>query len=581
MGNQKSSNYNTGNQESSNYNIGNQELTNYNMDTKYERFTDTDNSQHSKYGQGVDNPAILVSCISLQPPYIEQNSYNEIISDSETDGGTSIPLFHHAPENRQDLDYLKTSSNPDLKIHYLKNKSKMMNKKKSVTMAAEDIQKEEDLPLRRRFSSGDVPEDNIKPMARMLLSPDEGFFLGRADSTARMSNSDVNSECRHRIRITEVAPSHNSILDGDQEWRIPLQQFTSKKHGKKERAKMSRRMRTYYKAQDELIGTYEDIHMEVDEDTDHTEELKKLQETAGLYAKITFLANLVLLAAKMAAAILSGSISIISSLVDSVVDLASGVIIWATGRAVRTRDPYVYPQGRTKLEPIAIVILSVVMSLASVQLIREAIEKIIVLSKGNNELPTFNIPTLVITVSTIVIKLVLWLICRRVKTSMVQVLALDHRNDVLSNSVALICGYVGSAELQSKTDITELKYIDPAGAIVISIYIIFNWWIAGYGQIKMLTGHTAKPDFLKKLTWICVNHHKKIQYVDTVRAFHFGNNFLVEVDIVLPEEMTLKEAHDIGEPLQQKLERLREVERAFVHIDYEYEHDPKDEHKTV
>ena len=37
-----------------------------------------------------------------------------------------------------------------------------MNTKKSVTMAAEDIQKEEDLPLRRRFSSGDVPEDNIK-----------------------------------------------------------------------------------------------------------------------------------------------------------------------------------------------------------------------------------------------------------------------------------------------------------------------------------------------------------------------------------------------------------------------------------
>jgi divalent metal cation (Fe/Co/Zn/Cd) transporter len=53
----------------------------------------------------------------------------------------------------------------------------------------------------------------------------------------------------------------------------------------------------------------------------------------------------VLLAAKMVAAVMSGSISIISSLVDSVVDLASGVIIWATGRAVRTRNPYVYPQG--------------------------------------------------------------------------------------------------------------------------------------------------------------------------------------------------------------------------------------------
>lgn len=100
-------------------------------------------------------------------------------------------------------------------------------------------------------------------------------------------------------------------------------------------------------------------------------------------------------------------------------------------------------------------------------------------------------------------------------------------------------------------------------------------------QIKVLTGYTANPDFLSKITWICVNHHREIQYVDTVRAFHFGNNFLVEVDIVLPEEMTLKDAHDIGEPLQQKIESLREVERAFVHIDYEFEHHPGDEHKVV
>ena len=48
-------------------------------------------------------------------------------------------------------------------------------------------------------------------------------------------------------------------------------------------------------------------------------------------------------------------------------------------------------------------------------------------------------------------------------------------------------------------------------------------------QIKMLTGYTARPDFLKKLTWIAVNHHPKVTHVDTVRAFHFGSNFLVEV----------------------------------------------------
>ena len=33
--------------------------------------------------------------------------------------------------------------------------------------------------------------------------------------------------------------------------------------------------------------------------------------------------------------------------------------------------------------------------------------------------------------------------------------------------------------------------------------------------------------------------------------------------------MPLSEAHDIGEALQNKLEKLEEVERAFVHLDFE------------
>ena len=78
-----------------------------------------------------------------------------------------------------------------------------------------------------------------------------------------------------------------------------------------------------------------------------------------------------------------------------------------------------------------------------------------------------------------------------------------------------------------------------------------------------------------------MNHDRHIRHIDTVRAFHFGNNFLVEMDIVLPEDMSLRVAHDIGESLQQRLENLPEVERAFVHLDYEYSHNPNSEHKVV
>lgn len=54
-----------------------------------------------------------------------------------------------------------------------------------------------------------------------------------------------------------------------------------------------------------------------------------------------------------------------------------------------------------------------------------------------------------------------------------------------------------------------------------------------------------------------------------------GGLYFVEVDIKLPEDMMLREAHNIGETLQNKFEALPEVERAYVHLDFECFHKPE------
>jgi divalent metal cation (Fe/Co/Zn/Cd) transporter len=54
---------------------------------------------------------------------------------------------------------------------------------------------------------------------------------------------------------------------------------------------------------------------------------------------------------------------------------------------------------------------------------------------------------------------------------------------------------------------------------------------------------------------------------------------VVEIDIVLPPDCPLSEAHDIGEALQDAFEMLDIVERAFVHLDYTSEHEF--EHRRV
>ena len=45
------------------------------------------------------------------------------------------------------------------------------------------------------------------------------------------------------------------------------------------------------------------------------------------------------------AAGLSGSLSVITSVIDSAVDVVSGVLMWWSNRAVKKRNPYCYPQG--------------------------------------------------------------------------------------------------------------------------------------------------------------------------------------------------------------------------------------------
>ena len=65
------------------------------------------------------------------------------------------------------------------------------------------------------------------------------------------------------------------------------------------------------------------------------------------------------------------------------------------------------------------------------------------------------------------------------------------------------------------------------------------------------------------------DHFDQRMVVDTCRAYHFGPKFLVELEVVMPEHTLLKESHDLGMELQYEIEAQEEVERCFVHIDYE------------
>lgn len=148
----------------------------------------------------------------------------------------------------------------------------------------------------------------------------------------------------------------------------------------------------------------------------------------------------------------------------------------------------------------------------------------------------------------------------------------DHRNDLIVNIFGLIMSIVGDK---------FVWYLDPIGAILIGCLILLSWVATAFEHVWLLVGKGAPKEFISKLVYMCVTHDERILKVDTCRAYHAGQQYYVEVDIIMDAEIPLKIAHDVSQSLQRKFEGLADVERAFVHVDYEDEHSPNQEHKPL
>ena len=285
--------------------------------------------------------------------------------------------------------------------------------------------------------------------------------------------------------------------------------------------------------------------------------------------RISLVANVVLLIAKLFAAIDSGSLSVIASAVDSGLDLVSGIIMFVTERAITNRDPYKYPVGRRRLEPLGIIVFSSVMGTAALQLILTGILRLLA---GETEIE-LGLATILVLIGTIVIKLGLYLAClwvsRSVESQIVETLGTDHITDVCTNAVGTVAAVVAAL---------WMGWVDSACGVGLAVWIIYVWGSTAKEQMMKLTGKSAPVAFLRKITYMAAQHHPDA-LVDTVRAYYFGLYFLVEIDLCLPPETHLNVAHDIGESLQISVEALDEVERCFIHLDTETDHSP--EHKRL
>ncbi|KIH66000.1 cation efflux family protein [Ancylostoma duodenale] len=290
-------------------------------------------------------------------------------------------------------------------------------------------------------------------------------------------------------------------------------------------------VRKFYEKQNDLLEAWKEDEKVLTTTVDQAAQAEKDQRVKvwdTRLATITIILNVFLIIAKTTAAILSDSLSVVASVVD-------------------------------RLEPLTTLIVGLIMVFANLLVLQEAA----VDSVTGNLHPKVDIPTLVILCTGTSIKAVLFLICRSRNTSASRVLAIDQRNDCITNLVALAGAYIGHR---------YWKYADPIGATCVSGFIIITWLMTVREQIPLLIGKTADPQLINRI--VNIDHDGSMIGVPPIGHVAISHDDRIKhLDTVMDREISLCDAHDVSETLQNKLEQLSFVERAFVHCDYQFDGD--------
>lgn len=252
------------------------------------------------------------------------------------------------------------------------------------------------------------------------------------------------------------------------------------------------RVEEFYKGQNETIRA---MLKSVDE---HEQEVKDTHGRNNLMYSIcvkgSLAANVLLSGLQLYAAISSGSLSLFVTMADSVFDPLSGLMLFMSHRAVDKVDPRRYPSGRARISTAGNIVFSFIMFSVSLVLIVMSARDLA--AGSTDDTKDFFLPSVIAVAVAFATKLCLFLLCWTVKDiySQVDILWRDHRNDLFINGFGILTSVGGS----------KLKWwIDPTGAIILSLIIGGLWLITASDEFQLLIGVTADRDTLQLITYIC------------------------------------------------------------------------------
>jgi cation diffusion facilitator family transporter len=278
---------------------------------------------------------------------------------------------------------------------------------------------------------------------------------------------------------------------------------------------------------------------------------------------------LVLVVAKLIIGIVSGSVAVLASAIDSMLDFVISIFNFFAIKTSEEDPTKTFQYGKGKIQAIAAVIEGTIIALSGIFIIYKAFEKAITAGETHLLLPSILVMIFSIVVTYILVRYLLF-VAKKTDNLVIKADALHYQTDLWSNGVILLSLLL--------VWLSGYDIIDAIFGLAIGIYIIYSASGIIIEGVMILLDHALPKEQTEMIEKI-IKSHPRVNSYHWLKTRSDGSSNFVEFHIVLEPDMLLLDAHRIAEQIEDEIVKIDPLKRWIItpHFDPYDDEDINDE----
>ena len=269
--------------------------------------------------------------------------------------------------------------------------------------------------------------------------------------------------------------------------------------------------------------------------------------------------NALMAVLKLSAGFVSGSFAVIADGIDSTTDVVSSIVVLLAARIIAKPPNVKFPYGYQKADTVATKVLSFVIFFAGAQLAWSTVKILVEGSAMNTPASVAIYVTIISIAGKLFLTQILNRTGRKVESQMLIANAKNMRNDILISLSVL--GSLFFTVFLKEPLIDRIIALLISGFIMVSAFRIFM-----KSNIDLMDG--IDDTMLYTQLFDAVKGVEGAHHPHRVRARKIGHHYMVNLDIEVNQDLSVKQAHEIAKNVENSIKsNLRNIYDVMVHVE--------------